>query len=1030
MILRLCCCCFLFLGGFVNVTNSQEAKVATSPVWRVQQIIGHRGASAVAPENTQASTHAAIAAGATAIEVDVRLSKDGRLVLRHDEALERTTNGTGSVKDKTLAELRELDAGSWFDPKFGGQRIPTLAEALALCKGKCDVLLDLKETGEDYARLVTREVKAHGEETRVIVGVRSVEHAKQFRTLLPQSKQLGLMAKPDEIEAYAAAGVETIRLWPKWLSDESLVPRVRKAGVKLHLNGTTGELAEVTELLKHRPDSLSSDDPAKLIATLAEMARGELKPRLPTTSGELKIDGLQEAVEIKRDTWGVAHIYAKNADDLFFAQGFVAAQDRLFQIDLWRRQGNGELAEIMGPSAFEADVFARQVKYRGDMEAEWKAYSPDTKAIATAFTRGINACIEQMGDNLPLEFQLLGYKPKRWQPKDILSRSSGIYMSQNFRNEVQRLKLIDLVGIEKARWLAPIDPPRDYKVQLTAEDVKHFPEKLLAGYEALTKTLSFTPSTSESNNWVVAASRSLSGKPLLASDPHRAIALPSLRYIVHLHAPGWNVIGAGEPGLPGVALGHNERIAWGFTIIGADTTDIYVEELNPATPNEYAAGAGFERFQTYDEEIIVKGEATPRKVTIKHSRHGPIIYEDLQRNRAYALKWIGSEPGGAAYLPALRLARAQNRTEFLNGLSYWSVPGLNFVYADMDGNTGWIAATKYPMRSEKHSGLLPVPGNGGYEWTGYLPIGQYPQELNPAAGHLVTANHNILPKNYEHSIGHEFSPPYRFQRLNELLGGKDKWNLAEFGPLQQDSTSVAARELVKLLSPGRVDEKQEPAAKLLRDWSGGLSVDSPAGSLYALWQRELQTMLFKTQVPDEHMKIMQSLAGTQAANAAVASADPRWFGDNATRERDDLVNESFAAAVQKWQALPAEQQKRWGALHQVTFRHSAAGLGPAAAKLFNIGPFERPGDVNTPNNTRSDDNFQQIHGASYRQLFDLADWDRGLATSAPGQSGQWGSPHYNDLAPLWAKGEYFPLAYSRAKVDEVTKQTLLLKPNR
>jgi len=748
---------------------------------------------------------------------------------------------------------------------------------------------------------------------------------------------------------------------------------------------------------------------------------------LTQVDGNIRLAGLKEPVEIVRDKWGVPHIYAKNSDDLFFAQGFVAAQDRLFQIDIWRRQGVGEMAEILGPSAVEADTFARLIRYRGDMNAEWTSYSPDTRAIATAFTNGINACIDQMGDKLPIEFQILGYRPKRWQPEDVLGRSSGIYMSQNFRNEVQRLKLIQLVGIDKARWLAPVDPPRDYELALSADDARIFPDKVLRGYEALTKTLSFAPAKTESNNWVVSGQRSASGKPLLASDPHRAIALPSLRYVVHLNAPGWNVIGAGEPGLPGVALGHNEDIAWGITIIGTDQTDIYVEQLDK--DGSVATESGFEPMKAIKEAIIVKGQAKPTIVTLRFTRHGPVIYQDDKNGRAYALKWAGSEPGGAAYLGGLAVARAHNQQEFLQALKSWKVPGLNFVYADVAGNIGWIAAAHTPVRTNKqHEGLLPVPGKTGFEWSGYLEVPHYPQRFNPSEGFVATANHNILPPEYSQTIGFEFAPRYRHQRLHDLLSSRRKWELAEFRALQQDSTSLPARELVALLHQVGVDAESQSALDVFTKWDGHLSVDSKAGSLYALWLKELQDDMFGRHLDKKNVKLLTSLTPLPVMIKALQDADPRWLGNDAAKSREKLVRDSFARATVAWLKLPDAQRDRWGALHTVTFRHPLATLSKEYAALFDVGPFERPGEGNTPNNTRYDEKFKQVHGATYRQLFDLADWDRGLATSAPGQSGQPGSSHYADLAPLWARGEYFPLVYSRKKVDEVSQHRLQLQP--
>lgn len=747
---------------------------------------------------------------------------------------------------------------------------------------------------------------------------------------------------------------------------------------------------------------------------------------LAPTEGELKLAGLKEPVEVLRDRWGIAHIYAKNTHDLFFAQGFVAAQDRLFQIDIWRRQSTGEMAEVFGPKYVEADVFARLMAYRGKMAEEWTSYAPDTKELATAFTDGINAAIDQFGDKPPVEFQILGFKPKKWKPEDVLGRMSGIYMSQNFRNEITRARLVAAVGIEKARWLAPVEPAREYTTALNAEELKAIDGRILAGYGAATKALSFTPAKTESNNWVVSGERSTSGKPLLASDPHRAIALPSLRYMVHLHAPGWNVIGSGEPALPGVAIGHNDKIAWGFTIIGVDQADIFVEELHPEK-GEYKTATGWEKPEFERVVIAVKGEQA-REFVQSFTKHGPVLFTDATRNRAYSLKWVGHEPGGAAYLASLSVGRAKDKAGFLDALARWKVPGLNFVYADVEGNIGWIAAARTPIRP-KHDGLLPVPGSGGFEWSGYLPVRDLPQNWNPKAGWLATANHNIIPEGYKHLIGYEFAPPYRFQRVRDRLAAKEKWTLEDFRAIQQDDTSIPGLTLAKLLKGLDFKDKDvEPYAKLFTAWDGGLSVDSKAGPLYAIWLRELQHAFYSPHVPKELTTTLITLGGVPNMLAVLEKPEAKWFGENPKAGRDKLLRETFAAAVAKLKKLPETQQERWGALHTVTLKHPLATLDPALEKAFDVGPFDRPGDGNTPNNTRYDDNFRQIHGATYRHLIDLADWDRTLATSAPGQSGQPGSPHYADLAPLWAKGEYFPLAYSRAKVDAVTQHRLTLRP--
>jgi penicillin amidase len=753
------------------------------------------------------------------------------------------------------------------------------------------------------------------------------------------------------------------------------------------------------------------------------------KAVLAQIEGQITLPGLKEPVEVLRDRWGVPHIYAKNADDLFFAQGFVAAQDRLFQLDMWRRIARGEMAEIMGPQAVEGDRFARLLRYRGDMDAEWSGYSPDTKRIATAFTNGINACIDHTGKRLPIEFQILGFAPGKWRPEDVLGRMSGIIMTGNIQREIARARLIAALGVERTRQLFPTDPVTPF-APAPGLDLAGINDRILAGYKVATKALQFKPIKTESNNWVVSGERSLSGKPLLASDPHRAITLPSLRYLVHLHAPGWNVIGAGEPGLPGVALGHNEHIAWGITIVGTDQADLYVEEIDGKDPNRYKTDSGLERFRVVKEKVKVKGKEEPIEVELRYSRHGPVIFQDKKRNRAYALKWVGSEPGSAAYLGGLAVARAKNWPGFLKALESWKIPSLNFVYADVDGNIGWVANGLTPIR-KNHDGLLPVPGRGGYEWQGFLPVKDQPQLFNPAAGAIATANHNILPADYKHKIAFDWAPGYRFERVQQRLNAKKKFSLDEFRDIQHESTSLPGQVLVRLVkSVDMKDAKLEPFVKLLAGWDGVLSRDAAAGPLHAAWIMELQESLYKTHVSKDLLASAKAVGNMRVLLTALEKADSNWFGDNPKEERDRMLRSTFARAVEKIKTrLGSDPAKwSWGKLHMATFKHPLASMGSAYEKAFNLGPVGRSGDALTPNNTRHDENFRQLHGATYRQVFDLADWDRGLATSAPGQSGQPGSPHYGDLLPLWAEGQYFPLAFSRAKVEEVTQHRLRLKP--
>lgn len=750
---------------------------------------------------------------------------------------------------------------------------------------------------------------------------------------------------------------------------------------------------------------------------------------LAQLDGDTGLPGLKEPVEVVRDQWGIAHIYAKNTDDLFFAQGFVVAQDRLFQIDLWRRIAVGETAEIVGKKALEGDRFARLLKYRGDLTAEWASYSPDAKAIATAFTRGINAAIDHMGDKLPIEFQILNYRPAKWQPEDILGRMSGIIMTSNFRNEVLRAELVAALGAEKARRVAPTDPARDY-APAPGLDLAGIDRTILAGYEAATKALPFGPGQG-SNNWVVDGTLSASGKPMMASDPHRPINLPSLRYLVHLQAPGWNVIGSGEPALPGIALGHNEKVAWGFTIVGTDQADLYVEETNPADPTQYKVGDRWEKMQIIKEPVKVKGEAKPVEMELRFTRHGPVIHDDAKRQRAFALRWVGSEAGGAAYLGALALCRATSGKDFVERLKAWKLPSENMVFADVDGNIGWVATALTPIR-KGWDGLLPVPGaRGDYEWQGFRSVADLVQVFNPPNHYVVTANSKMLPPDYPFPGTFEWAPPYRYLRLKERMEAKKKFTIDDFKSMQHDNVSLPGRTLAELAGtlPSR-DTEIAPYLKLMAQWDGDLTRQTPAGPLYAYWLQDLLKAFYAPHVPDKLLEFVRGRRGIEVMFQAMEKPDAFWFGKDPLAGRSAMLRSSLLSAVTKTKAALGNdpQQWAWGKLHVTPFRHPLATLGPAYEKAFNLGPVPRAGDGLTPNATSHNAKFEQIAGASYRHIFDLSDWDKGVATSVPGQSGQPGSPHYGDLLPLWAEGEYFPLTYSRAKVDQVAKHKLVLKP--
>lgn len=733
------------------------------------------------------------------------------------------------------------------------------------------------------------------------------------------------------------------------------------------------------------------------------------KAVLAQRSGRIETPGLTAPVEIITDTWGVPHIYASNTADLFFAQGWIAASDRLWQMEMWRLAGEGRLAEVLGESAIDRDRFARLLRYRGDMSAEWSSYAPDAREIVESFVKGVNAYMTNAGDNLPIEFKKMGFRPQPWTPEVCITRLAGYVMTGNVSNEISRAQLVAAVGAEKAAQLMPPDPPVPIDVP-PGLDLAGIDGRILAGSRAASAPYVARQSRETdagSNNWTVAGRRTSTGHPLLANDPHRTIALPSLRYMAHLVAPGWNVIGSGEPALPGIAVGHNERVAFGFTIFPADMQDLYVEETDPSDPLRYkVAGGAWEKMKVITEQIGVKGRAEPVAAELHFTRHGPVIFEDAAAHRAYALRWTGAEPGTAGYLASLSLDRASNWNSFREALRRWKLPPENLVYADKDGNIGEQSAGLVPRRNNWR-GLLPVPGGANYEWDGFFTVDDLPHSFNPPEGFIATDNNRTIAASEKRAIGYEWSAPDRVNRITEVLRAKPKITVEDMERLQHDEVSLPAREFVRVLPAF--------APEMLRKWDGNLSADSAAAALYEV---TIQKMRPKVMAAILSANLARTLNRNIAQSVWMAALEKMPEG-----QRRSI----FTQAIEEAQADlrnrfgPDERNWRWGDLHKAPFRH------PLTAE-FDLTAPERGGDSTTPNATSFNANFEQTSGASYREIFDLADWDRSRAINVPGQSGQPGSPHYSDLLPLWAKGKYFPLAYTRKAVESVASEKLILAP--
>jgi penicillin amidase len=757
-------------------------------------------------------------------------------------------------------------------------------------------------------------------------------------------------------------------------------------------------------LLPAQSDRLATQQASSPYTHLSTAAlRDSARARVARVDGTVRLTGLDSAVEVRRDGWGVPHIYARTVHDLFFAQGYVAAQDRLFQMEIWRRAGEGRLAEVLGPAYVPRDRLSRLFKYRGDMNAEWTSYAADARGLVTAFVSGINAYIAEVRSDpskLPIEFSLLGFLPEPWTPEVPLTRVTPLSGVGNGTSELLRAQLVALVGVKRAEELLPTYPQHALD-PAPGLDFGGITAAALGGMGEVYNDVTFSR-IEGSNNWVVSGRKTASGKPILANDPHRAITNPGVRYITHLVAPGWNVIGAGEPASPGVSIGHNDRIAFGLTIVGMDQQDVYIEDMRTA------------KLTAVQDTIRVRAEA-PRVVTLSYTTHGPVLSVDTARGRVIAVRMVSQEPGTASYLASLSLDRARNWPEFKAAMARWKMPAENMIYADVDGNIGWIASGLMPRRS--WSGLLPVPGNGKYEWQGFVPVSGLPQLYNPKSGYIATANDNILrymPSSYRTPISYEFPhPSYRAERLHQVLRDSSGFTVPDFERLQKDDYSMLASTLAPLMvaAARRGGAGARPAVTELASWNYRMDKDAKAPLWFEGWSDALGRLVMSSAVPAGVRSLVRSRVDWTFVERAL----------NSGRHGDSLAVaalDSATAAIRRRSAIG----EPWGKVHVAELQH------PLAA-AFDLPPISRSGDASTVMATGGT-NFRQTAGASYREVIDLGDFDNSVAINVPGQSGQPESPHYADLLKPWADGEYFPLVYSRKRVEAETKHVLVLEPVR
>lgn len=769
------------------------------------------------------------------------------------------------------------------------------------------------------------------------------------------------------------------------------------------------------------------------------------KRRLPRINGTLTLPGLSASVEAVRDQWGVPHIVASSLQDLFFAQGFIHAQDRLWQMELNRRTAAGRLSEMFGSVALDTDRTTRTFGFYRLGQVDWFNASSDVRDAVLAYTEGINAFLSHSSRTMPVEFTLLSHRPEPWNPEDsmALSRIMVWQLSHAWYGEIIRAQLIEAVGAERASELEIQYPPENPATLPSGIEFN----QLGPGGSLLGTKGPFLQQGLGSNAWPVSGSRTITGKPFLCNDMHLPLGMPALWYLIHLSCGNFNVSGVSLPGLPLVLVGHNTKIAWGATLAYTDCDDIYIEQFDPGRPHLYSFKDEWQQAEVIPETIRIKNQEKPHIEEVVITRHGPVISDVV----GYSSKRLAIQSMALRPCPALggwlKLNHAENWNEFVEAMRLIEAPQLNIAYADVEGNIGYWVTGRVPVRS-KGNGLIPVAGwTGEYEWIDEIPFEEMPHALNPEQGYIVTCNHRIVPDDYSYYLGSVWMNGYRAKRIIEVLDSGNKLSPDDFMSLHTDYTCIPGIEFVEKLKDFKSSDPDiEQALYLLRAWNGKLSPDSIGGSMYEVTRYHLVRNLLEPGLGKEmttrfmgqgfHPLLMAASEfyghDTVVVLRLLDQQDSWWIKQAGGREK--LLVKSLKQAVQWLREKLGEEisQWCWGKLHLVRFSHPL-GMQKPLDRVFDRGPIPIGGDTDTPCQTAiiPDDPYENKAWApTFRQIIDMADLSRSLIIIPPGQSGQLGSPHYDDLADLWINGKYIPMLWTKEQIGAAAKHKLILNPCR
>jgi len=744
---------------------------------------------------------------------------------------------------------------------------------------------------------------------------------------------------------------------------------------------------------------------------------------LPKTKGEIALKGLTEEVKIINDKWGVPHLFAQNEKDLFFATGYVHAKERMWQMELTRRAGFGRLSEIFGKATVEKDKFMRNLGLKEAAAKDYEKLNSQFKDFLLSYCQGVNSWLSSRKFNWPPEFLLLRFRPEPWTIMDslIIKEIMAFLLSMDFPSEVVRSKLVKRLGAENAIQILEegVDIPSAF------EEVIEFPK--LNGNTSL---LPF----SASNSWVLGGSRTQSGKPLLANDPHLEISLPPIWHEIHLSCPSLDVIGITLPGIPLVIIGHNEKIAWGLTASMADVQDLYMEKLDSSKEN-YRDLDIWKPLLKKEELIKVKGERLPQKFEIAWTNRGPIITPLIVQSQVpVSLSWTIYE-GGRAFESFYLLNKAQDWQEFVEAVKLFEVPSHNFVYADIQGNIGYYLSGKIPLR-KKEAALFPFPGwKEEGNWTGFLEEEKKPNLYNPDEDFIVTANNKIIPEDFPYYISCDWLSPFRALRIKELLLQQEKHNIESLQRIQNDVFSKKAElflAYVKEIKEAR--GKVKDAFEIIKNWDLKMTFGKEA-ALFEVFMNFFQEEVFKDDFGKD-FKDFDSLFSSKQAGLLRILSDPLspWYDKKETQEkegREEIIVNSLTKAYEWLEKNYGSPEKwDWMKMHSIRFKHPLSQV--PLFRFFSRGPYPLDGDdftVRASFNIFSP-SYETTHGASYRQIVDLADWRNSVCVVTSGQSGHFLSPHYDDQIPLWLEGKYHPMLFFPEDIEAEAEGTTILKPGK